>query len=189
MTTPTRRAARGNYGDLVEVGPELSAIFGPQFWTVAGHHPDVPGDGQPRLPAQRRGASPFSTNWPQDRAVQQIGWSLPARYVLLSRDGVPHPPSTWYAFDAGRDADLRPSGCLVRLERWCERRPARGRRRYQWTPSSAQYQWLQQDLAAHPNQIKMAAFHYPLYSDQKHETSDTFLHGPDSLQGLSTSTT
>ncbi len=30
----------------------------------------------------------------------------------------------------------------------------------------------------------MAAFHYPLYSDQKHETSDTFLHGPNSLQGL-----
>ena len=55
---------------------------------------------------------------------------------------------------------------------------------YQWTPSSAQYQWLQQDLAAHPNQIKMAAFHYPLYSDQKHETSDTFLHGANSLQGL-----
>ena len=30
----------------------------------------------------------------------------------------------------------------------------------------------------------MAVFHYPLYSDQKHENSDTFLQGPSSLQGL-----
>ena len=122
--------SQGNYGDLVEVGPELSAIFGPQFWTVAGSSiPMYPAIGQPRLPAQRRGASPFHELAAGPRR-QRIERALPARYVLLpARDGVPDPPEHVVCLRCRADADLRPPGRLVRLERWRQRRPVRGRRR------------------------------------------------------------
>jgi Fibronectin type III domain len=53
-----------------------------------------------------------------------------------------------------------------------------------WSASSPEYQWLAADLAAHPSGLKFAFFHYPLYSDQKAQNSDTFLQGPNSLEGL-----
>ena len=52
-------------------------------------------------------------------------------------------------------------------------------------PSSAEYQWLQNDLAAHPNSLKFAFWHYPLYADSGTQGSDTYLQGGDgTLQGL-----
>jgi hypothetical protein len=177
--------SQGNYGDLVEVGPELSAIFGPQFWTVAGSSiPMFPSIGNHGF-LRNDVAHPHFTNWPQDRAVSESnGRYQRDTYCCLLGTASLSLPSTWYAFDAGR------TRIYVLQAAWSDSNggvngdPYEVDAAYQWTPSSAQYQWLQQDLAAHPNQIKMAAFHYPLYSDQKHETSDTFLHGPDSLQGL-----
>jgi chitodextrinase len=55
---------------------------------------------------------------------------------------------------------------------------------YRWQQTSAEYQWLQNDLQTHPSQLKFAVFHYPLYSDNATEPSDTFLQGSNSLEGL-----
>jgi hypothetical protein len=56
---------------------------------------------------------------------------------------------------------------------------------YHWTPSSAEYKWLAADLAAHTStKLKFAFFHYPLYSDQSSQTSNAFLQGAGSLEGL-----
>ena len=40
------------------------------------------------------------------------------------------------------------------------------------------------DLASHPRALKFAFFHYPLYSDQQAQSSDTYLQGAGSLEGL-----
>ena len=53
-----------------------------------------------------------------------------------------------------------------------------------WRKSSDEYEWLKDDLQSHPSALKFAFFHYPLYSDQRSEPSDTFLQGSDSLEGL-----
>ena len=54
-----------------------------------------------------------------------------------------------------------------------------------WTPASPEYKWLAADLAAHAStQLKFAFFHYPLYSDQSSQTSNAFLQGAGSLEGL-----
>jgi hypothetical protein len=44
-----------------------------------------------------------------------------------------------------------------------------------WTTSSAEYQWLSADLAAHPGGIKLAFFHFPLRSDDATEPDDQYL--------------
>ena len=188
LTTGDNAYASGsqnNYGDLVEVGPELGAVFGPQFWSIPGRSiplfPSIGNHGFLRNDTNH----PHLTNWPQDRAVSQSnGRYQKDTYCCKLGTASLSLPSTWYAFDAGR---VR---IYVLQAAWSDSNggvngdPYEVDAAYQWAPGSPQYDWLQQDLAAHPNQVKMAAFHYPLYSDQKHETSDTFLHGPGSLQGL-----
>jgi hypothetical protein len=55
---------------------------------------------------------------------------------------------------------------------------------YHWRAGSAERQWLENDLATHPSALKFAVLHYPFYSDNSTESSDTFLQGPSSLEGL-----
>jgi hypothetical protein len=55
---------------------------------------------------------------------------------------------------------------------------------YHWTPNSAEYRWLQQDLAAHPTALKFAFFHYPIYSDNSVKSSNPFLQGTARLEEL-----
>ena len=54
-----------------------------------------------------------------------------------------------------------------------------------WTTTSPEYQWLQADLIAHPSGLKFAFFHYPLYSDQPDENSDTLPPGEHQPRGPS----
>ena len=92
-------------------------------------------------------------------------------------------PSEWYAFDAGRarfyvldatwsnsnvgDADLYENDYDAH-----------------WTSSRAEYQWLANDLASHPRSVSFAFFHFPMYADNAHETSDPWLTGSSHLEGL-----
>ena len=92
-------------------------------------------------------------------------------------------PSEWYAFDAGRarfyvleatwsnanvgDADLYENDYDNH-----------------WTSSRAEYQWLANDLATHPRSVSFAFLHFPLYSDNATEVSDTWLTGSSHLEGL-----
>jgi fibronectin type 3 domain-containing protein len=177
--------SQSNYGDMVEFGPEISGVFGPSFWTIPGRSiPLFAAIGNHGL-LRNDANHPHFVNWPQDRAVSESGGRYQKdTYCCLLGTASLTLPSTWYAFDAG------PVRIYVLQAAWSDTNgginadPYEVDAAYQWTPGSPQYTWLQQDLAAHPGQIKMAAFHYPLYSDQKHESSDTFLQGPGSLQGL-----
>jgi hypothetical protein len=176
--------SQANYGDLWQTGPNTSAIFGPAFWTVAGASmplfPILGNHGLSRSDANH----PHLVNWPQDNTVASSGGRYTMdTYCCLNNTQPESYPSAWYAFDAGNarfyvlDAawDEANIGSTDEYENDYDAH---------WTPTSAEYQWLEQDLAAHPRALKFAFFHYPLYSDNSTEPSDTFLHGPTSLEGL-----
>jgi chitodextrinase len=165
-----------DYGDLVQPG---SAIFAPDFWTV-------PGRSIPMFPSQgNHGMSSVSlTNWPQDRAAALSGGAFRMdTYCCVNNTSSHSYPSLWYAFDAG------PARFYVLEASWANSNVGTSDlygNDYDthWTPSSPEYQWLAADLAAHPTALKFAFFHFPLYSANATEASDTWLQGPDSLEGL-----
>jgi Calcineurin-like phosphoesterase/Bacterial Ig domain len=96
-------------------------------------------------------------------------------------------PSAWYAFDWGSVRYYVLDGA------WADGTGAyQGDFLAHWNgPVSgcaacgAELSWLRSDLATHASTpIKFAFFHYPLYSDNSSQNSDTYLQGPNSLEGL-----
>jgi hypothetical protein len=166
-----------NYGDLVQVSK--SAIFGPSYWTVAGSTiPMFNTQGNHGM------TSAAIINWPQDRAVASSGGRYRMEtYCCANGTTSANYPSSWFAFDAGR---VR----FYVLEAAWSNANVGNVSLYQndydnhWKPSSAQYQWLANDLATHSTPLKFAFFHFPLYSDNSAEKSDTWLSGANHLEGL-----
>ena len=173
-----------NYGDLVQTGSSVSAMFGPQFWARVGASmplfPAIGNHGFNRSDANH----PHFLNWPQDRAVATSGGRYQKdTYCCVNGTTSAIYPSAWYAFDAGVARfyvlqDAWADGNVGTADVYANDYAS------QWTPDRAQYQWLANDLATHPGGIKFAFFHYPPYSDNKHESADTYLQGLDSLEGL-----
>ena len=170
------------YGDLQQVGVDVSAVFAPSFWAVpgrsipvfnvTGNHGFTNGDVQ-------------VVNWPEDNAAATSGGRyLMEGYPSVNGSTAKSYPSMWYAFDAG------PARFYILTAAWADLNIGTGSvyqndRDAHWAPTSPQYQWLQNDLAAHPNALKFAFWHYPLYADSSGQPSDTFLQGgPGTLQGL-----
>jgi hypothetical protein len=169
-----------NYGDLQQTGSSKSGVFGPQFWAV-------PGRSLALFPAAGNHApnSTFLTNWPQPQAVAGSGGRYQMEtYCCLNGTSSTSYASAWYAFDAGN------ARFYVLHAAWDGGNLGTGTQYkndydYHWTPGSAQYQWLRDDLAAHAaTPLKFAVLHYPLYSDQSSQSSDAFLQGAGSLEGL-----
>jgi hypothetical protein len=172
-----------NYGDLVQTGPGTSAVFGPSFWKVAGSSlalfPTMGNHG-----FTSAGAMAHLTNWPQGSAVAGSGGTATREtYCCVNGTTSAEYPSIWYAFDVGI------ARFYILEAAWTDTNLGTSDKygndyASHWTPGSAEYQWLQNDLAANPRQLKFAFFHFPLYADTTSQTSDTFLQGPDSLEGL-----
>jgi hypothetical protein len=172
-----------NYGDLIQKGANMSAVFGPDFWAAPGASiPIFPVLGNHDMRADTN--HPFLTNWPQDRAVEMSqGRYDRYRYCCMNDTLSRQYPSAWYAFDAG-DARFYmlqaawPDGNVGTASSY------QNDYDYHWRPTSEQYQWLERDLAANPGKLKFAVFHFPMYSDQNNKPSDVFLQGDASLEGL-----
>jgi hypothetical protein len=170
---------QGNYGDLYQTGYRVSSIFGPNYWTQAG-------DTVPFFNAVgNHGANAtYFNNWPQDRVVANSGGKYAMEtYCCANGAASQKSPSSWYAFDAGV------ARVYVLSAVWSDSNTGTSTDygmdyAYRWQHNSAEYQWLQNDLQTHPSQLKFAVFHYPMYSDNATETSDTFLQGSNSLEGL-----
>ncbi len=174
-----------NYGDLTQTGADTSAIFGPAFWTVAGASiplfPIIGNHGLKRSDTNH----PHLINWPQDRAVAgSSGKYVKETYCCVNGSASEVYPSAWYAFDAGNarfymldaawaDANLGTAPSIYKNDHDAH-----------WLPGNPEYEWLKSDLLAHPNALKFAFFHYPLYSGNKSESSNTYLQGPSELEGL-----
>jgi hypothetical protein len=176
--------SQANYGDLVQHGSTLSGVFGPTFWTRAGAtiplFPVIGNHGFDRADTLH----PHFVNWPQDQAVAgSAGRYTRETYCCLNGTQPANYPSAWYAFDAGiaRFYVLEASWSDVNIG---SATPYENDYDYHWRAGMDEYQWLAQDLAAHPTGLKFAFWHYPLYSDNSTETSDTFLQGASSLEGL-----
>lgn len=178
---------QANYGDLVQTGPGVSAVFGSRVWRKVGASlPLFPALGNhdmmedlALLPTSEDCADPsnssisaFLTNWPQDRAVSASGGRYCTENFAAESKAF---PSAWYAFDAGnaRFYVLQAAGADYETDY-----------KTHWVPGAAQYEWLKNDLATHPRILKFAFFHFPLYSDSASETTDRYLHGPNSLAEL-----
>ena len=170
-----------NYGDLNQTGFRLSSIFGPSFWPQAG-------DSVPlfSVPGNHGANATFFTNWPQAQAVaSSSGKYQMETYCCANNSKSASAPSTWYAFNQGN------ARFYVLTAQWSDSNvgnttPYGMDYAYRWQQNSPEYQWLQNDLQTHPSQLKFAIWHYPLYVDNATEPSDTFLQGPNSLEGLLT---
>jgi calcineurin-like phosphoesterase family protein len=168
-----------NYGDLQQTGGNTSAVFGPSFWPVAGASiPLFNGQGNH---GERDEAL---VNWPESHAVRSSG----GRYqmdVNCCQNGTVSKsyPSEWYAFNAG------PVRFYVLDASWDNGNVGTSTiygNDYDahWTVGAAERTWLENDLQQHPTQIAFAFFHFPLYTSNATETSDAWLDGPSSLEGL-----
>jgi Calcineurin-like phosphoesterase/Purple acid Phosphatase, N-terminal domain len=170
-----------NYGDLNQTGFRVSSIFGPSFWPQAG-------DSIPlfSVPGNHGANATFFTNWPQAQAVASSNGKYQMEtYCCANNSKSASAPSTWYAFSEGN------ARFYVLTAQWSDSNVGNSSAygmdyAYRWQQNSAEYQWLQNDLQTHPSQLKFAIFHYPLYVDNATEPSDTFLQGPNSLEGLLT---
>jgi L,D-peptidoglycan transpeptidase YkuD (ErfK/YbiS/YcfS/YnhG family) len=171
-----------NYGDLQQTGKNTSAIFGPSFWTVPS--PTMPIF---TIPGNHGVAGPTHTDlttWTQDRVVATSGGRYQDDvYCCVNGTTSSHYASEWYAFTAGN------ARFYLLDAAWGNANVGTGTMysddyAAHWAPGSPEREWLAADLAAHPTQLKFAFFHYPLYVDNPTESSDTYLQGPDSLEGL-----
>jgi chitodextrinase len=176
--------SQANYGDLVQTGTNLSGVFGPEFWTVAGASMALfPAIGNHGLSSSSIN-HPHLLNWPQDRAVAASGGRYAKHtYCCLNNTQSATYASAWYAFDAGN------ARFYILDSAWSEANIGTASEYendydYHWRAGRAERQWLENDLATHRSALKFAFLHYPFYSDNSTEASNTFLQGPGSLEGL-----
>jgi len=170
-----------SYGDLQQTGQDISAVFGPQYWTVVGKSMpmfNAVGNHSP--------TSTFLRNWPSDVVAASAGGQFQMdSYCCIDGITAKSYGTAWYAFDEGNtriyilDASWDPAN-LGTGSQYKDDYDAH------WAPGAQQdeYTWLQNDLAAHSSELKFAIFHYPLHSDQSSQASDAYLDGAGSLEGL-----
>ena len=101
-----------NYGDLYQTGANVSAVFGPAFWTAAGASmPLFPVLGNHGLNAT------FPLIWPgASAAAGSDGRFQIDNYCCLNGTASANYPSVWYAFDAGPRAVLHAGRRLGELQ-------------------------------------------------------------------------
>ena len=170
-----------SYGDLYQVGDNTSAVFGPNYWKVAGASLPI----FPAIGNHDHNNYVLLTNLPQDTAVATSGGQLHDRRRTAARTAPTQAdyPNGWYAFDAGL------ARFYVLETAWEDTNVGtadlfKNDFDNHWGPNSPQYQWLKNDLETHPRAVRFAFHHFPLYSDQSATSSDTFLQGANSLEGL-----
>ncbi len=169
-----------DYGDLYQVGDNTSAVFGPNYWKVAGASLPL----FPALGNHDYNNSILLTNWPQDTAVAtSSGRYQTDTYCCQNGTTSANYPSGWYAFDAGL------ARFYVLTTAWDDTNsgtatPFKNDFDNHWGPNSPQYQWLANDLANNPRALRFAFWHYPLKSDSSESGPDTYLQGANSLEGL-----
>lgn len=166
-----------NYGDLYQTGVDVSAVFGPSYWAVPGMSVPVYSTS-----ANHGQNATFLSMWPEANIAANGVYAM-VSYPSIDGTSPGTYPTTYYAFTTGGvrfyvlDMSWGNSNVGTATGGTCGSHCAI----YQvdhdahWTTSSAEYQWLSADLAAHPGGIKLAFFHFPLRSDDATEPDDQYL--------------
>ncbi len=169
-----------DYGDLQQAS--TSAIFSPRSWTV-------PGSTLPLFTAPgNHGLAGVThadiTTWTQSRVVStSAGRYRNDVYCCLNGSASVNYGSEWYAFDVGN------ARFYVLDSAWGDTNggtasPYANDALAHFAPGTPEYQWLLNDLQTHTPQLKFAFSHYPLYSDNPSQPSDTYLQGAANLEGM-----
>jgi hypothetical protein len=187
--TAYQDGSQTNYGDLSQTGPYISDVFGPSYWAQPGQHiPVFQGNGDH---GQNKTVLDI---WPEPVTTATSG-GVDSMVYYPSVDGTVAGgyPTSYYAFSTGGarfymlDAAWGYTNVASTGDASCGGDCAiyQADRDQHWTASSAEYQWLARDLAAHPGGLKFAFFHFPLYSDDEGEPGDTYLdNAPGSTGSL-----
>jgi hypothetical protein len=180
-----------NYGDLQQTGSsvgapnltEISDIFGPSYWPLTGGIPLFTAGGNHGQNAN------LLTTWPEPvTASSSSGTYVMQAYASIDGTNPANYPSAWYAFSSGNarfyllDGSWTEANVGTASGTACPYTAGTATcKAYQvdadahFQPSAAEYQWLVNDLQAHPGGIKLAFFHYPLRSDNATQDSDVYL--------------
>ena len=175
-----------NYGDLHHSGIDVSAVFGPSYWAVPGMSVPVYSTS-----ANHGQNSTFLWTWPETDIAASGVYAM-VSYPSIDGTNPGSYPTGYYAFSTGgvrfyvldmswgnsNVGTATGGACGSHCEIYQVDHDAH------WTTSSAEYQWLAADLAAHPGGVKLAFFHFPLRSDDATEPDDQFL---DATAGSSAS--
>jgi hypothetical protein len=161
-----------NYGDLQQTGDSTSAIFGPSFWTVAGS--SIPLFTAPGNHGLSGTSHTDITTWTEDQAVSSSAGTYANGTYNCCSGSTANYGNEWYAFNAG------PARFYILDSAWGDTNGGTSTPYGQdyanhFSPTSAEYQWLLADLQAHPGVMKLAFMHYPWYSDNSSQTSDTYM--------------
>ncbi|HEU5356644.1 MAG TPA: metallophosphoesterase family protein [Actinocrinis sp.] len=166
-----------NLGDLYQTGANVSAVFGPSYWATPGLSVPVYSTS-----ANHGQNSTFLWTWPETNIAAGGVYAM-VPYPSIDGSTPGSYPTSYYAFTTGGvrfyvlDMSWGNSNVGTATGGACGSHCAI----YQvdhdahWTTSSAEYQWLTADLAAHPGGIKVAFFHFPLRSDDATEPDDQYL--------------
>jgi hypothetical protein len=164
--------SQSNYGDLVHTGPNVSGVFGPSYWPVAGRSiPMYP------VPGNHGFTSTFTTLWPSTSVAAASSGKAANGSHSVNGSNVTA-PDYWFAYNVNgwRIYNLTAAwgstfttGTSAYAEDY----------KQHWAPGAPERTWLTNDLAANATKRKIAIFHYPLYSAVRTgDVQDTFLTAP-----------
>jgi hypothetical protein len=167
------------YGDLNQTGINISGVFGPSYWATPGMTTPLHGvTGNHGLNAT------FLNTWPQSSSASaSAGVYASVSYPSINGSNPAAYPTNYYAFTTGgvrfymltaawADSNVGTAtggACGTKCKSYEVDHNAH------WTLDSAERKWLENDLATHPGGLKMAAFHFPLRSDDQTEPDDNYL--------------
>jgi chitodextrinase len=185
--TAYQGGTQNNYGDLNQSGIDLSAVFGPSYWAVPGQSVAMHG-----VTGNHGFNSLFLSTWPQtDSVTGSNGVYGLVAYPSIDGSTPGNYATAYYAFSTGNvrfyvlEASWGNSNVGTADGGTCGSHCAMYEVDHDahWTLTSAEYQWLAHDLAAHPGGIKMATFHFPLRSDDPAQPSDAYLQNTPGSTG------
>jgi hypothetical protein len=168
---------QSNYGDLQHTGRNVSGVFGPRYWPVAGKKlPMYP------VPGNHGFTSTFANLWPSTSAAAASHGRASMSTHTVNGTSV-STPDYWYA------VDVHGWRLYLLTAAWSDSVSDPYAVDYQqhWVPGTAERTWLANDLAAHAAQPKIAVMHYPSYSAVRtaDDSQDSFLtRPPDGSQSV-----
>jgi calcineurin-like phosphoesterase family protein len=162
---------QSTYGDLQHTGRDVSAVFGPRYWPVAGKKlPMYP------VPGNHGFTSTFASLWPSTSiAAASHGRASTGNHTV---NGVSvTTPDYWYAFN------VHGWRIYILTAAWSDSsvgNPYATDYKVHWAPGAAERTWLTNDLAANSAIPKIAVMHYPMYSavGSGDDVQDSYLTAP-----------